>query len=196
MKETIVQSQSGIHIWLAAGEVIKLIDLEGRQVADFFAINALDSHEIFSPGVTIDCNASLAVTKDDSLFTNLYHEMFKIVDDSVGRHDLIHPCCRPEMYDHFYQNGLNHSNCLEIINALVEEIGLPTYDIIAPLNIFMNTEIESTGKIHVQAPLSRPGDYVTLKTLMPVHIFIAACSVSESECNGGRCTPIKVIVNP
>jgi uncharacterized protein YcgI (DUF1989 family) len=196
MKEYIVQSQSGIHIRLTDADVIKIIDLEGEQVVDFFAINAMDLHEIFSPGVTIDCNASLAITKNDCLYTNLYHEMFKILDDPVGKHDLIHPCCRPEMYDHFYQNGLNHPNCFENINALVVKLGLPSYAIITPLNIFMNTKIEETGKIHVLAPLSKPGDYLTLKALMPVHVFLAACSVSESECNGGRCTPIKVIVNP
>ncbi len=166
--------------------------------------------------MTIDCNASLAVTKGDSLYTNLYHEMSKILDDTVGKHDLIHPCCRPEMYDHFYRNGLNHPNCRDNINALIVKIGLSAYDIITPLNIwiigicrervlataipsepklFTNTEIESTGKIRVRAPFSHPGDYVALKTLMPTHFFVAACRISESECNGGRCTPIKVFVN-
>ena len=30
--------------------------------------------------------------------------MFQIVEDEVGMHDLLHPCCRPEMYDFFYQD--------------------------------------------------------------------------------------------
>jgi hypothetical protein len=29
---------------------------------------------------------------------------------------------------------------------------------------------------------------------MNVDVFIAACSVSESDCNGGKCTPLKVSI--
>ena len=29
---------------------------------------------------------------------------------------------------------------------------------------------------------------------MDVHLGIAACSVSESKCNGGKCSSIKIIV--
>ena len=56
MKEYIIQSKSGIHIRLSEGDMIKIIDIEGKQVVDFFAVNEMNSNEILSPGVTIDCN--------------------------------------------------------------------------------------------------------------------------------------------
>ena len=31
--------------------------------------------------------------------------MFKVIYDKVGEHDFLFSCCRPEMYDFFYQNG-------------------------------------------------------------------------------------------
>ena len=140
--------------------------------------------------MTIDCNESLKIHVGDILYSNLYNPMFLLVSDDVGSHDLIHPCCRKEMYDFFYKNGKEHPNCLDNINNSLET----KHPIIHPFNFFMNTEILENGKIKVKRPLSKAGDRVVLKALMDVRIAVAACSVSESECNSGVCTDIKIIV--
>ena len=184
-----------MHVRLFSGEIIRLIDIEGKQVVDFFAVREGNPNEILSPGVTVDCNESLSITKKDFLYTNLYNKMFRITDDSVGQHDLIHPCCRPEMYEYFYNSGKNHPSCFENINNLIEKLGLPTHLVIQPFNVFMNTKIKKNGKIEVLAPKSKANDFIELKALMSVNLFLAACSVSESACNGGQCTPIKVVVS-
>lgn len=195
MKEHIIPSRSGMHVRLFSGQTIRIVDIEGRQVVDFFAVKEGNSGEILSPAATIDCNESLSITKQDFLYTNLYNPMFHITDDSVGRHDLIHPCCRPEMYDYFYHNGKNHPNCFENINNLLKKVGLPAHIVIHPFNVFMNTKIKENGKIEVRAPKSKPDDFIELKALMKVNVFLAACSVSESLCNGGKCTPVKLVVS-
>lgn len=58
----------------------------------------------------------------------------------------------------------------------------------------MYTKINSDGSISVEQPISKPGDKVVLKAEMDVRLGIAACSVSESKCNGGKCSPIKIII--
>ena len=116
--------------------------------------------------------------------------MFQIVFDEVGEHDLLHPCCRPEMYDFFYHNGAGHANCLENINKSLGE----ARPIIHPVNLFMHTKIYSDGTISVETPLSKAGNKIILKALMNMRLGIAACSVIESNCNSGKCTSIKVIV--
>jgi uncharacterized protein YcgI (DUF1989 family) len=194
MKEYLIESKSGFYIKLEKEHSLKIIDIFGKQVVDLFAVNERIQNEFLSPGVTIDCNESLRIGKSSTLYSNLYNGMFTIVDDSVGVHDLIHPCCRPEMYEFFYNNGLNHPNCFENLNNRIVELGLPAHSIIRPFNLFMNTKIEKNGKIKVLSPTSKPDDYIELKALMNLHVFLAACSVSESDCNGGICTPIKAIV--
>jgi uncharacterized protein YcgI (DUF1989 family) len=47
----------------------------------------------------------------------------------------------------------------------------------------------------VEAPRSKAGDKVVLKALMDVTLGVAACSVSESQCNSGKCSPIRVVVD-
>lgn len=50
------------------------------------------------------------------------------------------------------------------------------------------------GKQREGKPVSGPGDKNVLEALMDVTLGIAACSVSESKCNGGKCSPVKVVV--
>ena len=188
--EYIIPACSGKKIDVKQGQTITVIDPEGGQVVDFFAETTGNQNEFLSPGVTIDCNESLHLRVGDTIYTNMYRPMLKVISDDVGEHDLLHPCCRPEMYDFFYHNGAGHPNCLDNINGALEE----KRPIITPVNLFMYTKIHSDGSISVEAPLSKAGDRIVLEALMDITLGIAACSVSESKCNSGKCTPVKVVI--
>ena len=190
MLETLILARHGAAIDVKEGQTIAVVDLEGAQVVDFFAERAGNPDEFVSPGVTIDCNESLRLQIGDLIYSNLYRPMFEILADDVGEHDLLHPCCRPEMYDFFYRNGSEHPNCFDNINRSLGE----NRPIIRPINLFMHTAVAPDGRIEVRKPISRPGDRIVLRARMDVRLGIAACSVSESDCNGGKCTPVKVIV--
>lgn len=189
-KEYIIPACSGIKIDVRQGQDITVIDMEGGQVVDFFAELTGKPNEFLSTGVTIDCNESLKLKIGDIIYTNLYRPMMKILSDDVGEHDLFHPCCRPEMYEFFYHNGEGHSNCFDNINNALDEHRA----IITPVNLFMHTRINSSGSISVETPVSKAGDKIILKALLDITLGIAACSVSESKCNSGKCSPVKVII--
>mgnify|MGYP005763861569 FL=1 len=156
----------------------------------FFAEVIDQEAEFLSTGVTIDCNESLKLHVGNIIYTNLYRPMMQVLADDVGEHDLLHPCCRPEMYDFFYHNGDGHPNCLDNINRALGKRRAT----ITPINLFMNTKIHQDGSISVEAPLSKAGDKIMLKALLDMTLGIAACSVSESKCNNGKCTSIGVII--
>lgn len=162
-REYIIQACSGKRIDVNQGQTITVMDVEGGQVVDFFAEAAGNADEFLSTGVTID----------------------------VGEHDLIHPCCRPEMYDFFYHNGEGHPNCLDNINRALGE----HRTIITPVNLFMYTRINADGSISVERPISKANDRIVLKALMDITLGVAACSVSESKCNSGKCSAVKIIVD-
>ncbi len=188
--EYLINACSGKSIDILQGQNITVIDVEGGQVADFFAECAGQPDEFLSSAVTIDCNESLRLNVGDYIYTNLYRPMFKIVYDEVGEHDLLFPCCRPEMYDFFYQNGTGHPNCYDNINQALYE----HRPIIQPVNLFMFTKVDGNGKITINPPLSKAGSKVILQAMMDVRVGIAACSVSEGEYNDRKCSSIKVIV--
>ncbi len=189
--EYLISACSGKRISVKRGQIITVVDVEGGQVVDFFAEAAGNPGEFLSPGVTIDCNESLRLGVGDTVYTNLYRPMLKVAADDVSEHDLLHPCCRPEMYDFFYHNGDGHPNCLDNINGALGE----QRPIITPINLFMYTRIHEDGSISVEAPKSKAGDRIVMEALMDLTLGVAACSVSESKCNSGRCTPVKIIVD-
>lgn len=58
----------------------------------------------------------------------------------------------------------------------------------------MYTKINTDGNIEVCPPLSKAKDKIVLEVLADVTLGIAACSVSESSCNSGKCTAVEAIV--
>lgn len=126
----------------------------------------------------------------DVIYSNLYRPMFTVVADDVGNHDLFHPCCSKDMYRFFYGNGDNHPNCLDNINGALGS----GRKIINPVNLFMNTRVDTDGTISVERPFSKPGDKVVLRAETDVVVAVASCSVSESECNSKKCSSIKIVI--
>lgn len=185
-KAYVIHPKCGIRVEVSKGQTITVTDADGGQVADFFAEIKGTHEEFLSPSVTIDCNESLHISAGSVLYSNLYHAMFEVIYDDVEVHDLLFPSCSKAMYDFFYQNGSNHPNCLDNINA-----ALGTHrTTIQPINLFMNTQIAPDGKIIIHRPVSKAGDKIILRALVDCVVGISACSVSECDTNSGKCTSI------
>lgn len=95
------------------------------------------------------------------------------------------------MYEFFYHNGEGHPNCLDNINSALGE----HRPIITPVNLFMHTRINADGSISVGAPVSKARDKIVLTALTDITPGVAACSVSESKCNSGKCTSVRIIID-
>ncbi len=175
------------------GTLFRVVDIEGKQVADLVSFSRTDHDEKLSTGATIDCNGSLAVGRGDILYSNRYRPMLTVEDDSVGRHDILHPPCSRWMY--MFQYGIkdSHPSCLENLSNALSEFGIYEYVISTTLNIFLNTRILPNGRIHIEEPLSNPGDYIELRAEIDMIMAISACCVEESTCNAYRATPLKVV---
>ena len=61
----LIEPCCGKAIDVKKGQTVTVIDVEGGQVADFFAEAADNTEEFLSTGVTVDCNESLALHVND-----------------------------------------------------------------------------------------------------------------------------------
>jgi len=190
-QQWLIPATKGLGFKLDKGQIVRVTDVEGEQVADFAAYNAVSPNERIDPGVTIDALGKMNVLPGDILYSNQYRPLLTIIKDTVGRHDFINSACRPEMYEVLY-NKKDHASCYNNLNKALAEFGLPAPDQHYPFNLFMNTVIDSSGKVSVERPLSKAGDYIELRAEMDLIIAISACPCSESVCNGYKCTPIAV----
>lgn len=194
MKEILIKEGTGIAFKVNKGEIIKVMDVEGQQVADLFAVNFKNHLEFFSASVTLDCKESIKITTGDFLVSNLYKPMLKIINDTVGTHDILLPCCRKETYDFFYKNGLGHRNCFDNINNGLSSFGVNPLNEIRPFNIFMNTSVNKFGDLIIGHPVSKAGDYLILQAEMELVVCVSACPLTEGNCNAGKSKPLKIMI--
>ncbi|NOU96678.1 DUF1989 domain-containing protein [Paenibacillus sp. LMG 31456] len=192
--DLLIPPKEGRSFKLEKGQILKVIDVYGQQVADLVAYRGNDPKERLDPSVTMDALRTMNIKPGDILYSNLYAPMLTVLEDTVGKHDFINSACRPEMYEFLY-NKPDHRSCYHILNSVLSEFGIPQPDQHYPFNIFMNTVIDGRGDIQVEAPLSDAGDYIKLRAEMDVIVAISACPCEDSVCNGYQCTPIRVEIS-
>ncbi|MFC1879188.1 DUF1989 domain-containing protein [Chloroflexota bacterium] len=185
-----VNPQSGTALTIKQGQVLRVIDVEGQQVADLFCFNNDDTKESLSSGHTTDYNGKLFLTSGDILYSNRSNPMFSILADRVGGHMMLYAPCSQEMFEKSYGVTEAHPNCLDNLAVNLKGFGVVASQITVPLNIFMNIELTTQGIITIRPPKSKAGDYLELRAEMDMVVGVAACSAGA--CNNFTWTPIDV----
>jgi len=191
LKESLlIPASHGGALRAGAGDHLRLVDLEGQQVGDLVAWRADDPSEYFSPSHTVTQNWRVTLRVGDVLATNRRNDMFRIVSDSVGRHDIVVPCCDPEAYLRRY--GLTeHRSCKVNLEEAVAALGLD-YPVAGEraINIFMHNRIGQAGEMIYEAPSHVAGSHIELDCLMGVVVAVSACPQDLTPTNGWKCTPM------
>lgn len=176
-----LQPQTGIAFKLRAGQLLRVIDLEGEQVADFIAFSAQDKAEWLSSGRSIDYANRIYLTKGDILYSNRSRPMLTIVEDDVGRHDFLLTPCSPETFQIIYKNNAPHPSCFGNLATHLAPFGIAPDSIPTTLNIFMNVEIDPKGELKILPPRSKAGDSIVLRAEMDLIVGLTACSAEMSN---------------
>jgi len=190
-----IAPKSGHALRLARGQLLRVIDIEGLQVADLVAYEATDPREYFSQGYTRANNDKATVEVGDQLYSNLNRPLLTVVEDTVGVHDITFPPCSRFLYEHVF--GIKgKTGCREHLAAVLEPFGIGFELITDPFNVFMNAGIDSNGRLVISEPRSGPGDYVDLRAESDLIVAVSACAADVNDCNGGLCTSIGIAVIP
>ena len=176
------------------GVQFRVIDVDGEQVADLVCFARQNTEEYLSSGRSVDYNEKLFLTTGDILYSNRSNPMLSIVEDPVGRHDFLFAPCSQEMFQMTYKVTEPHPNCLDNLTDALGSYGIRAFQIPTAFNIFMNVVINDAGRVAVQPPLSKAGDYIKLRSEMDLIVGVSACSAGK--CNNFQCTPIRVVIYP
>lgn len=183
---------------LAAGQTLRIVDLEGNQAADTLFFCAHDPSERYSAMDTIREQGNLYLTTGSILRSNENQPMLEIVADICGCHDTVGGACATESNTVRYDlekrcmHACRDSWMLAIQER--EEFGLTKDDIGHNINFFMNVPVTEDGGLTFADGISAPGKYVELKALMDVIVLISNCPQLNNPCNGYNPTPIDVLV--
>lgn len=183
-----IKKQSGKAFTLRRGQKLKVIDPEGQQVSDMVLFNKADVREKISSGKTMDFEESVLITSGNYLWSNRSNKMMKIMEDTNGRNDFLLAPCSPETFRIMYNNPNYHPSCFENLYTSLKPFNIEPDDVPTAFNIFMNVQFDSEGKIRVEPPLSKPGDYLLFEAQMDLIVALTACSAPDS--NNGTFKPI------
>jgi uncharacterized protein len=193
LQSTVVQPRGDWSGIVKRGQILRLVDLEGRQAVDFLCYNAADPSERYNAADTMKINGSLFIENGTRLYSDMGNVLFRVIDDTCGRHDTIGGCCSSESNRVRYgvQEG---PNCRDNFLRALARHGLGKKDIVANINFFMYVPIGEDGRMAIVDGLSKPGDHVDLEAEMDVLAVLSNCPQINNPANAYNPTPIEVIV--
>lgn len=184
--------------WLhhvAAGQTLRIVDLEGNQAVDFLLYSAADDSERYSAQDTVAAQGNLFLREGTVLRSNEGRAMMTIAASAVEYHDTIGGACSCE------SNTLRYGHHTKAEHACVENFleanlseGRGKRDIVSNINFFMNVPVEEDGALGIVDGISAPGLTVDLRAEMDVVVVVSNCPQINNPCNGFNPTPVRMIV--
>jgi uncharacterized protein len=184
MTQTVnVPAGGGAACIVKRGELLRVIDPQGGQVADFNAWSLVDPRERFWSARTRIMEAAHLTTGHRLWSSPSMQVMFTITADTVkhkptptgGRsHDLLWARCSARLWE--LRDGLaNMPNCQDNLARAIEPHGLSVHDVHDAFNIFMKTGLDATDHLTNEDPESEPGDYVELRAEIDCLVAVSSC---------------------
>ncbi len=187
-----IPPQSGVAFELRKGQVLRVVDPLGEQVADLFAFEAGRLDRWLSSGRSIDYAGTTRLSTGDTLYSNDSCPMFTILGDKVGRHDFLLTPCSQEMFRILYGCQHHHPSCFENLASSLAPFGVRPAQIHTTFNIFMEVNVDAAGALTVGVPRSKAGDWIELKAERDLICGLTACSAEGS--NNGSFKPIDYLI--
>jgi urea carboxylase-associated protein 1 len=183
-----------------AGQVIRIVDVEGNEAADTLFYAAADPAERYSASDTVRGQGNVYLGTGSKLRSTRDRVMLEIVADTCGRHDTLGGACASESNTVRYdlERRCMHSCRDNWLCALTDhpEYGIDKRDITHNINFFMNVPVTPEGHLSFEDGISGPGKYVELQAEMDVVVLISNCPQLNNPCSGFNPTPLEVIIWP
>ena len=177
------------------GQILRIVDLEGNQSADFLMYAAHDDTERYSAQDTIAAQRNVYLRRGSMLYSNEGNPMALVCATDVARHDTIGGACSCE------SNTLRYGFHTQSQHACVENFltanlryGRGKRDMVSNINWFMNVPIEADGTLGIVDGISAPGLHVDLLAQMDLMAVVSNCPQINNPCNGFNPTALRMVI--
>ncbi|MDQ3227648.1 MAG: urea carboxylase-associated family protein [Chloroflexota bacterium] len=188
-----IRPGQGQAVELKTGQLLQIQTVKGKQVADFVAFTLGDTGEYLSTSATRATNATIVPQLGMTLYSNRRQPLFEIVEDTVGRHDMLFACCDPVRYEMLGAEP-GHASCRAALTDALTDYEIGFDRIPSPINWFMNVGIQQRGELEIREPLADAGDYVVLRALKDVIAAVSACPQDMGPTNAFNPTELMIRV--
>ena len=190
----VVAAQSGQAVSVVRGELVTVVDVDGHQVGDMWAIDGTDTSRWLSTGHTRDRCERLFPAVGGQFCDQHGEPILQLVaDTSPGLHDMLFPPCDRWLYE---SRGLPaYPNCRDNFLAALSPAGISLPVVPDPVNLFQNSGPRPDGRLLIGTAASRPGDAISFLTHRDLVFVLTACSVDYPPLNNGHCGPLRIEIS-
>ena len=171
----------GAACTVQSGQRLRVVDVEGGQVADFNAWTLPDFRERFWSGRTRILEGAHLSTGNRLWSSPSMEILFTITADTVkpaasargASHDLLWARCSSQLWK---LRGVDDApNCQDNITRAIEPHGLSVRDVHDAFNIFMKTGLDEEDRLFQEPADSVAGDYLELRAEIDCLVAVSAC---------------------
>ncbi len=182
---------------IRAGQIFRIVDLEGNQAVDTLFYNAHDFLDRYSAQDTICNQQGIYLTTGSKLISSEGNVLLTIVADTCGRHDTLGGACAAESNQVRYSLDKRwmHS-CRDTFLITISRWGrgVTKCDITHNINFFMNVPVTADGGLSFEDGVSAGGRYVEMRAEMDVVALISNCPQLNNPCNAYNPTPVQLLI--
>jgi uncharacterized protein YcgI (DUF1989 family) len=184
---------AGVSFEIDPGQRLKLTQPEGEQVADLISFNRDDVRELLSMLCSRAVNLCWKLTAPHVLYSNCSRKMWQIEEDLTGENYCGGGYCSEQLNVTRYGDvGKGAANCQSNLETAIRGYGMDrwNFNVDACFNIFMTVAYDADGVWEIRPPKGNPGDYITMRALMPQIVAISNCPILFNACNNFRLKPL------
>ena len=191
LDSTTVAAHTGGNGTVKKGQTLRIVDVEGQQVADFVTVKHGDPSEFFDCVYTNWNLGRYKWREGDSLVSNHMNPLWTITDDKTANHYTGGGFCSRDARMLYLDND-QQPGCRDVVKSEFEKNG---YDpnllqSVSCFNIFMTVNYTASGEWELALPITKPGDYIDLRAEMDVDWMVSVCAWPE-VVNGDKPTPLR-----
>jgi|SRR5215475_1084492 len=191
--EMLVEGGRGGRIDLKKGQLLEIINVEGRQVCDFFAFNRDNIREALSPSHQRSVLRRMFLKVGDKLYTVRRRPMFELLVDDAKHNDFSLPACDPERYEMDFK-VMGHRSCRKNLEEMTKDLSVPYEYLPDPFNFFQPTPVKADGTYGTGTSPAKPGDKIVLRAFMDVIAVASSCPQDQIPLNDFNPSRLKLVV--
>ena len=195
LREWIVPAKEYAAFYVDRGDVVRFVDLEGKQCPDIVFFNRYNLEDHLSNGNSqqIAPHRRFRLVKGDVFVSQMCTPLMSIHDYSNENSVAYSSMCSQEV--NLLRYGIaNTRNCRDNIAMALRPWGFTQFRVPDAFKPFFIVDILPDGTQQIQEPTTVPGDYYDLRAEMDVLVAFSNCPQELNPCNGRKATALGVIV--
>ncbi|MPZ69227.1 MAG: DUF1989 domain-containing protein [Actinobacteria bacterium] len=193
LQEWILPAKGYCAFTLRSQQVLRVVDLEGKQVTDIVVFNSSDHGEEMSLASSLLMNRQRELRKGAVVYSQICTPMMTITGYSNEVSFAYGSMCSEEL-NRLRYGIAGTTNCRDNLAQALTSWGFNRRDIPNAFSPFMRVDLNENEELEIMEPASVAGDFYDMRAEMDLLVGISNCPQELNACNGYRAKPSGVII--